>query len=82
MIRTQIRLTERQAQALKELAARQNVSVAQIIRQAVDERLRAAGGIDLRQRKQRALAVAGRFHSGLSDLSVEHDRHLAKAYRR
>jgi hypothetical protein len=82
MIRTQIQLSERQAEALKELAARQNVSVAEIIRQAVDERLRAASGIDLRQRKQRALAVAGRFHSGHSDLSVEHDRHLAEAYGR
>ena len=80
MIRTQIQLSETQAKALKDLAARQNVSVAEIIRQAVDERLRVAGADDLEQRKRRALAAAGRFHSGHSDLSAEHDRHLAEAF--
>jgi hypothetical protein len=33
------------------------------------------------ERKQRAIAAAGRFHSGLADLSVEHDRYLPEAYR-
>ena len=43
MIRTQIQLSEKQAKALKSLAAGRNVSVAELIRQAVDEALRAAG---------------------------------------
>jgi hypothetical protein len=33
------------------------------------------------ERKQRAIAAAGRFHSGLADLSIAHDRYLSEAYR-
>jgi hypothetical protein len=80
MVRTQIQLSEKQAKALKKLAARRNVSVAELIRQAVDEQLRAAGGVDRDERKRRALAAAGRFHSGLTDLSTEHDHYLAEAF--
>ena len=80
MIRTQIQLSEKQARALKDLAVRRNVSVAELIRQAVVEQLRAAGTIDPEERKRRALAAAGRFHSGLTDLSTEHDRYLAEAF--
>jgi hypothetical protein len=80
MIRTQIQLSEQQAKALKNLAARRKVSVAELIRQAVDEQLRASGNVDPDERKRRALAIAGRFHSGLTDLSTEHDRYLAEAF--
>jgi hypothetical protein len=80
MIRTQIQLSEKQAKALKNLAARKNVSVAELIRQAVDEQLRASGNIDADERKRRALAAAGRYHSGLTDLSTDHDRYLAEAF--
>ncbi len=80
MVRTQIQLSEKQAKALKKLAARRNVSVAELIRQAVDEQLRAAGSIDGDERKRRALEAVGRFHSGLSDLSSAHDQYLAEAF--
>jgi prevent-host-death family protein len=30
--------------------------------------------------RQRALELSGRFHSGLTDLSVEHDRYLEDAF--
>ncbi len=36
--------------------------------------------ISREERKRRAIAVAGRFRSGLADLSVEHDRYLTEAY--
>ena len=80
MIRTQIQLSEKQVKALRTLAARKKVSVAELIRQAVDEQLRAAATSDPEARKRRALAVVGRFHSGHSDLSTAHDRYLAEAY--
>lgn len=35
---------------------------------------------DLKERRRRALAVSGRFRSGLSDLSADHDRYLEDAY--
>ncbi len=78
-MRTRLQLSGRQAQALRDLADRRKVSVAELIRQAVDEYLRLAGTID-RERKRRALAVAGRFHSRQGDLSVDHDRHPAQTF--
>jgi len=35
---------------------------------------------DPEERRKRALAASGRFRSGLSDLSADHDRYLADAY--
>ena len=80
MVRTQIQLTEEQAQALKELAADQHVSVAEIIRRSVDTMIRSPRGCTEDERWRRAVAVAGRFHSGKTDIATNHDRYLAEAY--
>ena len=80
MVRTQIQLSEDQAQALKQLAARQETSMAELIRQAVDQLLRSASIVDPAERKRRALEAAGRFSSDVTDLSTQHDRYLAEAY--
>ncbi len=79
MIRTQIQLTEQQARELKALAAEQGISLAELIRRRVSERGRVTA--DTKARQQRFLALAGRYHSGLTDVSSEHDRHLAEALR-
>lgn len=34
---------------------------------------------DIAERRQRAMAAAGRFESGVPDLSIEHDRYLGDA---
>lgn len=80
MIRTQIQLTEEQVRLLKALAAERRVSIAELIRQSVDQFVRMSRGVDAEERKRRAIAVAGRFRSGCSDLSEEHDAYLAEAY--
>jgi hypothetical protein len=36
--------------------------------------------IDQEERKRRAIAAAGRFHSGLTDLATDHDRYLEESY--
>jgi hypothetical protein len=36
--------------------------------------------IDRDDQKQRAIAAAGQFHSGLGDLASDHDRYLGEAY--
>ena len=77
MIRTQIQLTEEQATELKELAARRGVSMAELVRQGVDCIL--ARG-EQRERRQRALALIGRYHDGPTDVSINHDDYLADAY--
>ena len=80
MIRTQIQLTEKQAKNLKRIAASSHRSVAELIRQAVDNMIKSAVLVDVEERRRRALAASGRFSSGLQDLSTEHDKYLAEAF--
>lgn len=80
MIRTQIQLTEEQARSLKRLASEQQVSVAELIRQSVDHFVRASQGPSTEERKLRAIAAVGRYRSGCSDLSEEHDSYLEESY--
>jgi hypothetical protein len=82
MIRTQIQLTEEQASALKTLAATRRTSVAELIRQGVSQMLRRAVGISPAEVRRRAIAAAGRFQSGATDVSTRHDDYLAEAYQR
>ena len=81
MVRTQLQLTESQSEALKRIAARRGVSVAQIIRESVDERLRRATGPDADELRRRAIAVAGCGRSGKHDVSARHDDYLDEAFR-
>lgn len=76
MIRTQIQLTDEQARALRRIAASRGVSMAALLREIVDAALapRAA-------QLERASAAVGRFRSGVSHVSREHDRELEDAYQ-
>lgn len=80
LFRTQIQLTDEQSQELKKLAAERRTSVAGLIRQATGDLLRDSSTISRADRKQRALAAAGRFRSGGKDLSARRDDHLAEVY--
>ncbi|HRN67503.1 MAG TPA: ribbon-helix-helix protein, CopG family [Promineifilum sp.] len=80
MIRTQILLTEEQAIALRELAAEEGRSMAELIRQSVDVMLQSRATIGREERMCRALSVIGQFEGGALDLAREHDRYLEEAY--
>jgi predicted DNA-binding ribbon-helix-helix protein len=82
MVRTQIQLTEEQVDTLKRLAAKRHVSIAELIRQGVDTLLRSVGNVSPEERRKRAIALAGRFRSGLKDLSTKHDDYLKEVYRK
>lgn len=79
MIRTQIQLTEEQAEALKRIASSRRVSVAEAIREAVDAMIRATTTIDMEERRKRARAIAGKYRSGKKDISSRHDEYLSEA---
>ncbi len=81
MVRTQIQLTEEQAAKLKKMAADRHVSLAELIRQGVDVVLR-SGAVSEEEKRERAIAAAGRFRSGKHDVSSRHDEYLAEAYRK
>jgi len=80
MVRTQIQITEEQAAALKERAASLGVSMAELIRRGIDKVLESNGGNLQQERVRRAIQAAGRFRSGLHDVSVNHDKYLAEVY--
>ena len=83
MVQTQIQLTEEQMAALEELARKRHLSLSDLIRESVDNLLRSAAGsltLEQNEQKRRALAVAGRFKSGLGDLAKRHDDYVAEAF--
>ncbi len=80
MIRTQVQLTEEQARVLRELAHRENVSIAELTRRALDYWLQSMNALPDAETKRRALAVVGRFRSDRTDISERHDDYLAEAY--
>ena len=79
MVRTQVQLNEEQARKLRDLAARREAPVAELIREGVDMLLQSSHCVDSEARRQRALAIAGAFDFGIRDLSSKHDQHFSEA---
>jgi hypothetical protein len=82
MVRTQIQLTEDQVRRLKRRAALEGCSMAELIRRGVDGLLGQDETTSREELKRRAIAVSGRFRSGVPDLSENHDAYLAEIYGR
>jgi Arc/MetJ-type ribon-helix-helix transcriptional regulator len=80
MIRTQIQLTEEQMAKLKRIADERGVSMAEVVRDAVEQ---LPDRDDRRERFERAIHAlrASHFHDveGKTDVSVRHDEYLADA---
>ena len=80
MVRTQIQLTDEQARAIKRIAATKGVSVAEVIRRAVEGVIKSSPKADMEERQKRALEIVGKFRSGKRDVSKRHDAYLTDAY--
>lgn len=80
MIRTQIQLSEAQAETLKRLAQQRRVSIAELIRKSIDLYLKSTGKEHPSEQKARAKAIAGQFSSCAHDIARQHDKHLADIY--
>jgi hypothetical protein len=76
VVRTQIQLTEAQAAGLKRAAAERGVSMAALIREAVDGLV---SGPDPADTRRRARAAIGAFSSGLGGAAANHEEYLAQA---
>ena len=74
-----MQLTANQADALKRAARDRGVSMAEVLRELVDEHLLPA---PIDSRRQRAIDAIGRYRSGRHDVSEEHDRELGVALAR
>ena len=82
MVRTQIQLTEDQAKALKEIAQSRHLSVAELIRKAVDTVIKSNTVVNAEERHRRAMEIVGKFSSGKRDVSKKHDLYLTEAYNK
>lgn len=80
MIRMQVRLTEEQASALRRIAARDGVSMPEVIRRAIDRMAAQEPAPDWEDIKQRARAAAGSVRLGAPDVAERHDEYLPEAY--
>ncbi len=76
MVRTQIQLTEEQAEEVKRIARTRRVSVAKVIREAVDNVIRSGADVEAgaEDRRNKALNAVGKFSSGKRDISRKHDK--------
>ncbi len=80
MVRTQIQLSEKQVAILKEIAAAEKKSMAEIIRLSVDFFVKARYSGEQEQIRKKALSAAGKFRSGVKDLATAHDVYLTEAF--
>lgn len=81
MIRTQLQLSEEQATALRELAAREGRSMADLVREGIELLFarRRPRVVQREERVERSLEVIGRYRSGTSDLGRRHDEAFVEA---
>lgn len=77
MIRTQISMTEEQADALRRLAGVRRRSQAALLRDALDNLMH---DDEMARRLARARRTFGAFRSGAGDTAEEHDRYLAASF--
>ena len=80
MVRTQTQFTESQVQELRRISAITGHSIAHITREALNDYLEQRAGVGADAKIERAVSVAGRFASGLHDVSADHDQYLTAAF--
>jgi len=73
----QIYLRPDQDRALRQLAEKEKVSIAELVRRGVDRVL-----MDMPLKEDPAMRLIGLGESGKGDLARAHDRYLARAHRR
>ncbi|KQC15078.1 MAG: hypothetical protein APR63_12825 [Desulfuromonas sp. SDB] len=76
MIRTQIQLTEKQAEALKKLSSEKDVSISELIRRGVDLLLKTDLISNNELKKKNALKLSGLHKTGCKNLSTHHDYYI------
>ncbi|MBI3948206.1 MAG: CopG family transcriptional regulator [Armatimonadetes bacterium] len=79
MVVAQVELTDEEAERLEALAQEKQVSVSEIIRDAVQERLRHPAEPTMAEKRRRAMSIPS-FPSDVTDLGRNHDRYLAEAF--
>jgi hypothetical protein len=82
MVRTQIQLTEMQAKTVKRVALEEGISIAEVIRQAVEKIGETRSKLGSQEKAHRAIDIAGKYRSGKKDVSRKHDEYLVEGYEK
>jgi len=82
MKRTQILLTEDQHKLLKSISKEKNISLAGAVRECIAYYNAANLIISDEEKYNRALKAAGKFKSGIKDLSLNHDKYLNEDFKK
>ena len=77
MVRTQIQLKEAQYAMLKRLAREEGISMAEVIRQAIDYFEARQTRLSDAEMRESAKKAVGMFHSDVGDVSRRHDDYFA-----
>ena len=78
--RLQVQLTESQVRALKLLALKKGVSVAEMIRRGVDRQLTAESSSLRKHHLERLKKRVDQLSASVPDLAANHDAYLAEAF--
>ena len=81
MKRTQIQLTEKQYKLIKEISAKKNISMAEVVREAISVYSSTTATVPRDVLIKDALSLVGKYSSGKKDLSLKHDDYLEKAFK-
>jgi hypothetical protein len=81
MKRTQIQLTDKQYKLIKELSAEKEMSMAEIIREAITFYSSSTVTVTRDARIKDALSIIGKYNSGKKDVSIKHDEYLGEAFK-
>jgi hypothetical protein len=82
VIRTQIQLTESQAKNIQELALKQGISMAELIRRSVDQYIKYSDNGNRMDLISRAKEASGKYRIGPGDLAEQHDLYLAEDFHK
>ena len=82
MIRTQIQLTEEQYKMLKEISAKKNTSIAEVVRECIAYYSTSKCMVSNKEKYRKAINSIGRFKSGKKDISIKHDKYLAEDFKK
>jgi len=82
MKRTQIQLTEKQYRMLKDISAKENTSVAGIIRECINCYSASKCLISNKEKYNKAINSIGKFKSGEKDISIKHDKYLTEDFEK
>ena len=74
-------MKRRQLLRLRALSAESGLSISELVRDGVGNVLNGMEPGARTSRTRRAIAAAGRFRSGLSDIARRHDEFLVAAYK-